>query len=65
MILGLIGALVLIGAGFALIVRAFAMGRLKMVRAISQIDSYGYSAPAASPTPSGGAAGPSVERAAP
>jgi tight adherence protein C len=56
MILGLIAALALMGTAVAQILRAFGMGRLKMVRSISQIDAYGYTAAAPAPAPGGGAA---------
>ena len=45
MVLGLI-ALALMGAAVALILRAVSMGRMKTVRAIGQIDAYGYAAAA-------------------
>jgi tight adherence protein C len=55
MILGLI-ALALMGAAVALILRAVGMGRMKTVRAIGQIDAYGYTA-SAPRAPTGSARG--------
>jgi tight adherence protein C len=56
MILGLIGALALMGAGVALLLRAAGMGRLKTTRSISQIDSYGYAVAGGTPAAAGGTA---------